>query len=175
MNSDSTEKFQKETGKKSSRRKVIVTVIILPVLLIFLLVLFLSKLESVYPQVGAEVIRKEAAIIIGVEPNELNDEDFEKIEVLNLSRKTICDIKLLEKFTNLKELNLSFLAVPKTKKPKWMTLLAKFNIYNSSQSKVIDLSPLKNLTNLRKLELRMTAVKNIKPLARLKNLEILKI
>ena len=173
MENRETEEKRYNNKDNSLHRKFVPAAIIFSLLLVFGFVLVLSELESIYPEIGAEVIRKEAASVFMKEPNDLNDEDFAKVKVLNLSRKMICDIKLLENFENLEELNLSFLEAPKTKKPKWMAVLAKLNIYNSSESKTIDLSPLKNLTNLRKLDLRMTAVKNVKPLARLKNLEIL--
>ena len=63
----------------------------------------------------------------------------------------LSDIRLLEKFTNLKLLRLERIRLPKRDYPKWRKYLAKYGILKLQERQSLDLCPLKNLTNLEAL------------------------
>ena len=134
--------------------------------------------ESKSQKTNEKVIREAVAAQLNKDPNELTDEDFELIKKLNLAQRNVYDIRLLGKFKNIEELNLSFIPLPQPDIPKWMIILAKLhaidlykNYYKSYKEKYfIDLSPLEKLFNLRVLYMNNTAIKNIEPLAKIKNL-----
>lgn len=83
----------------------------------------------------------------------------------------LADIKLLEKFTNLKTLYIRHIIYPKKFIPKWMTSLAKLGIFNIEKHFALDLSPLEKLKNLQSLTINYTVFKNIETLAGLVNLK----
>ena len=126
-------------------------------------------------------IRQEVAKRLGRYPNELTDEDFAKINFLRLGTTSfagqitftqeLADIKLVEKFTNLQELNLNGIKFPKNKIPKWMSLMAKLGFFNLEEKFPLDLSTLEKLTNLEALGISDTTVKNFKTLENLTNLK----
>ena len=122
-------------------------------------------------------IRKATALKLNKDPDELSDKDFALITELSvgqMSRATeLYDIKLLEKFVNLQELNLNYLKFPAGTIPKGMSYLEKTGIYDPSERNVFDLSPLKKLSELRKLDISKTPLKDFKPLVGLTKLESL--
>ena len=163
-----------------------------------------SDSERIIREVVAKQLRKERKN--PTDPNKLTDEDFKKIEkflllndlgMLTIGSLELTDIKILEKFTNLRELLAFDVKFPESSIPKWMKYLAKLGVINLDSRFSIDLSPLKNLiylqkltldhipisslepikglTNLRTLSLTSTHVSDIKPIQGLTNLEILKI
>lgn len=93
----------------------------------------------------ADIFREAVAHQLGTKPEQLIDEDFKKIEQLDLSHLKISDIKPLEVLTQLKRLYLH-------------------------DTKVSNLEPLMALTNLRELRLSRTPVTNLEPLTALTKL-----
>ena len=101
--------------KKLSRAKYII-----PALFVLLFIIAGLIYKSVtWTPVDSESKKKSEAIIRQaaaaqlttdpnnpIDPNELNDEDFAQIIELRISQKELTDIELLEKFTNLQNLNL---------------------------------------------------------------------
>ena len=83
----------------------------------------------------------------------------------------LTDIRLLGKFTNLEQLDLTSIRYPKSKIPKCMKYLAKYGILDIDKKYAIDLSPIKNLSSLKKLRLDNSQICDIKPLKNLTNLE----
>jgi Leucine-rich repeat (LRR) protein len=178
--------------KIPSKWKYIITAITL-LFLIFTAFLYALLTDEPKPDPASEkIIREAAAKQLGKDPNELTDEDFTKITTFYLSGKELFDIKLLEKFTNLKELDFHKINFPKDKIPKWMKFLAKLGIFDLKSRFTLDLSPIGNLhklesiyideapvsnieplkfiTSLKKLRLDKTQIKSLKPVKNLKNL-----
>ena len=164
---------QNITNNRPFRHRYLNPFVLITLLGFIFLVLFIFALKSTYSSKSDIVIRIAAAGILNKEPNDLTDEDFRKITELTLDGKELSDIKLLGKFTNLKELYLANIHPPKTRMPRWMSLLAKLRILDPSKKKLIDLSPLEKLSNLEIVTLIGSSVKDIKPLANLKNLKFL--
>ena len=118
-----------------------------------------------------------------IEPNDLTDEDFAKIDSLILGNpiviihksplftRELSDIKILEKFSNLRTLELNYIRFPKNKIPKWMSLMAKLGFFSLEERFPLDLSPLEKLNNLEILVINDTAVKDFKTLGNLTNLK----
>ena len=171
------EKPSSKSDNKKSRLKLKISIVVL--LLIVITFFGIIILEQNKPDLAsAAVIRNEAAMQLGKDPNELTNEDFAAVKKLNLSGKKVYDINLLEKFTNLEELKLSSILLPKPDVPKWKVILAKVHINLSKryikrykEKYFIDLSPLEKLTNLRALYIQHTAFKDIKSLAKIENLK----
>lgn len=171
----------KKIQKKSSKRKYTITAFFLLLLLIAsaLVFIFFAQEQKQKPDPASEkIIRQEAAKQLGKDPKKVTDADFAGVRKLDLSGKEVYDIGLLEKFTNLEELNLSNIPLPKPQIPKWMVIPGKFHINLSrmyidkyGEKYFIDLCPLEKLPNLKKLYIRHTAFKDIKPLTKIKNLQ----
>ncbi|MEJ2647812.1 MAG: hypothetical protein P8016_05305 [Sedimentisphaerales bacterium] len=128
---------------------------------------------------GKTVIRRFAASQLDKEPNELTDKDFAGITELSVGQEVrpteLYDIKLLEKFVNLRELNLLNLKYPEKNVPQGMSYLEKTGIYDPSEMNFFDLSPLKNLSKLRRLKIHKTPVNSIEQLKGLTNLQALNV
>lgn len=138
-----------------------------------------------------KVIRIFASIGSGKEPNELTGNDFAGMEKLYINFgetlvftpiiPAIHDIRLsglpdiipLEKFTNLRELQIISTPYPEEKIPKWMKILDRFGAINIKDRYYIDLKPIENLTNLTSLTFLSSDIKNIESLSNIKNLESL--
>ena len=137
-----------------------------------------------------KIIREAAAAQLGKDPNELTDEDFAKITELSIGERTqsilsmydegdsfkyaynkLSDIRLLDKFTNLKILYLGSIDVSTDKIPKWMLLLSKLGIFNLEKRFSFDLSPLEKLSHLEKLQVGGNVVIDLQPLAKLSHLK----
>jgi hypothetical protein len=180
---------QIDIQKKPAKRRYIIPAVILLLLFTALVYIYVTQ-EEMKPDGDSEiVIRNAAAEQLGKNWNELTDEDFAKIEVFTLFDRNIFDISLLNKFVNLRELELS-LNKPLVKKvPEWKKFLAKYGIihiptfpsrlgqlgvslgFGDDEVCLIDLSPLKKLHNLQKIDLLFLQIDNIKPLAGLTNLK----
>jgi Leucine-rich repeat (LRR) protein len=82
----------------------------------------------------------------------------------------IADLNCLDKFANLKELELWDFPFPDYI-PKWKDLLIKLHILNPY--KALDLSPLKKLKKLKTLHIYDSNIKSVEPLVEIKSLEML--
>jgi hypothetical protein len=160
---------QISSQKSSSRKKYIIPVVIL--LLIIAASVFIIHMQEQPDPVSEKIICEAAAKTLRKDTNELTDTDFTKIIYLTLYNKEISDIRMLEKFTNLKELRLGFIYHPPKNIPQWKKILSKLRIITLNKEFTIDLSPLKKLTNLKMLELAGIPFKNITSLEDLVNLE----
>lgn len=166
---------------KRFRLKYLISTLVL--LLIVVTVFVFISIEHNKPDLAsAAIIRNAVAMQLGKDPNELTDADFAAISMLNLSGQEVYDISLLEKFTNLEELDLSFIPLPKPKIPKWMIVLGKlhFNptkIYTKryKDKYFIDLCPLEKLLNFKRIHIQNTAFKDLKPLEKIENLQMVHI
>ena len=164
-------------NKKPSQRRYIIAGGLLLIFAVYLYTVLTYKAKS-DPE-SEKIIRQIAASQLNKDPNELTDEDFAQITEFDLSEyriwprnplKSISDIKLLEKFTNLQALILAGLKLPQKATPKWMTILAKLGIFDLSKKSFIDLRPLKKLYKLQTLNLSASQVSDLKSIRRLTNL-----
>ncbi len=186
--------LENKNQKKSSqcRYKLGAVFITLSIIAALIFVYFTQDQNS--DPASEKFIREAAATRLGKYQNELYNGDFEKITELTIDKKTpilnltfdgtilsqepydeLSDIILLKKFTNLKTLNMGSIDVPKSKIPKWMSLLVKLGIYHVDEKFSLDLRPLEKLNHLEKLQLGGKAIKNINPLKNLnlKELQLL--
>ena len=180
--------------KKSSHRRYIIAPVVILLLITSALVLFVFIEAQKNDPASENIIRQAAAAQLGKDTNSLTDEDFAKIIELSIGERTetifamydeensltyadnkLSDIRLLEKFTNLKTLYLGSIDVPEGKVPKWMILLSKLGIYDLEKRLSLDLSPLDKLSQLEKLQLGGDAVIKIQPLSKLSNLKNLQL
>ncbi len=161
----------KET-KKRTRKKYIG--IILLILLIAAFTLFMFFLRTIYPQSDETIIREAAAKIANKDPNDLTNNDFAKITKIKLKGKTR-DIKLLEKFTNLEELDLQHVKIKTTKIPKWLISFCQRYRIKLPKRNYIDLSPLEKLSHLKKLDLYGGDFDDITPVSNIRSMEDLNI
>lgn len=176
--------------KKPSRRKYIIPAFIILCILagyIYKVITWESKPDPA----SEKIIRQIAAKQLYKEPNELSDEDFAKITILKTESKgsvkfegeykdfidntwgNLSEIKLLEKFTNLRELELIMIHRSNENIPKWKKILERIGIINMKDKLFFDLKPFENLKNLTKLDFRYSDINNIKPLKKIKNLKSL--
>lgn len=156
-------------GKNLSKRKYILGAVFLLLLLtpVLVFVMFNSKSDPA----SEKIIREIAAEQLGKNPNDLTNEDFAKIATLSLNGEELFDIKLLEKFTNLKVLEFHKINFPDDKVPKWMKILARLGIFDLQERFTIDLSPIGNLHKLESLYIDEAPVSNIKPLTSITSLK----
>jgi len=180
--------------KKSAHRKYILSAVAILFLVTLALVLFVITQTQKPDPASERLIREAAAAQLGKDPNKLNDDDFRIITELSIGERTetifamydegnsltygynkLTDVRLIDKFTNLKTLYLGSIDVPENKIPKWMQLLSKLGIYDMDKRYTLDLKPLEKLKHLEKLQLGGTAVKNIESLEKLSNLKDLQL
>ena len=140
---------------------------------IVVLAFFPAILRISYPSASETIIRQAAALQLDMDPNELTSADFDKIEHLDLLGKKISDVRMLERFKNLKTLSLSVSISSNSCISRFAGFLKKLGIPDISQKTSISLKSLGKLSNLKTLILQGSEIKNIVPLARLDNLEIL--
>ena len=175
-----TEKLNDFQKKLTWRKYTLAAAIILLLITAALVFIWLTQ-EQGLDQHGEMVIRRAAAEQLkfqehlDTEPNKLTDEDFAKIIELHLLNIELTDLKLLEKFTNLKQLYLNNLRYPKNTIPKWMKILAKFGFIDLNKRFALDLSPLEKLNNLQSLTIISSPANNFKFLSSHKNLHSLNI
>ncbi|MBN1973487.1 MAG: hypothetical protein JW787_07590 [Sedimentisphaerales bacterium] len=177
MNDDET--LQEEVKKKVSGLRYAIPSIVIMLLFLTVFICVVYILVQNYPASGDSVIRLVTGKMLKKDPNSLDSKDFLTITTLDLSEQTLPDIRLLRKFRNLKELNLSRLKIPRTEMPKWKAILVKMHIIkvttvgsrNSlTEASLLNLRPLKKLTNLETLNLNYTPIESIAPLSSLKKL-----
>ncbi len=182
------------TQKKLLHRRYLIAAVIASLLIMSILILIVLTQTQKPDPASEKIIREAAASQLGMDPNELNSEDFAKIIELTIGERTqtivsmfdnassikyaenkFTDIRMLKKFTNLQTLCLGSIDVPEKIIPNWMKILAKLGIYDIEKRFAIDLTPLKNLHSLETLQLGGPAIVNIKPLAglNLKNLQLI--
>ena len=155
--------------KKLFRRKIIISSAILLLLLISVLVLLI---RHDYKTASEAVIRRAAAMQLNKDPNELTDADFASIKSLyTFNGQELCNIKLLEKFTSLEELNISGITFPEI--PKWMKILSQIGLMDIAKRNTLDLGPIENLENLKTITFLNTPIRSFKPLSKIKNIELL--
>ena len=169
------QKNNKNDQPDSRRYKLVLTFLLL-LFFIALSIIFLSQEPKSDPASEA-AIRKAAAQQLGIDPNDLSDEDFAQITQLDLfiSEKNQGDIKFLRKFTALRELTINSRPLSESEVPKWMAVLSKLKLYRLSKNYPIDLGPLKHLYNLQKIVIYGAPFKNVSSLYSLKNLKVLKL
>lgn len=176
---NSLESVKKDSFQKNIfRRKY---KIVLLILLLCILTLFIYKIliwkpvesasQKAYAVKSKAIILQAAAVQLNKEVNVLTNEDFAKIKKFSLDYRSLCDLRCLEKFSNLEELRMAYLQIPIKKRPKWMNILAKFGFYKSVNTSYVDLSPIAKLSNLQNLEIAYSQVNN---LGALKNLDKLR-
>lgn len=158
---------------KPAKHKHKLAVVILIICIVSTYIYACFTWSSAYQLANEAKIRQAIANRINrkIDPNNLTDHDFEKVVELNLSGKTLSDIKYIRKCINLQKLNLNIIKYPQIAIPKWVTLLANFGFCAPEDWMLIDLQPLKNLSKLQYLSLMGSPVKNTKPLEHLINLE----
>ncbi|MBN1974732.1 MAG: hypothetical protein JW787_13920 [Sedimentisphaerales bacterium] len=164
---------------KLSKLKYTLAAAFLMLLITAMMVFIFFTQKTAYDPASEKILRQAAAKQLDKDPNDLTNEDFAKITELNITRKELYDIKLLEKFTNLKVLSLNYIPLPGPAIPKWMIVMAKLKIinlqrmYNKSYMKkyFIDLSPLENLFKLQIIYVVCSPVKDLLPLGKLKNIQ----
>jgi hypothetical protein len=132
--------------EKPSWRKYTLSAVFFALLISADLIFIYFTQEQGLDSTSDKIIREVAARQLNKDPNDLTDEDFVKITTFYLSDKELCDIKLLEKFTNLERLYLAAIQFPRDRIPKWMKLLEKTGIVNTNERFTIDLTPLEKLT-----------------------------
>lgn len=177
MKTDETR--QEDVEKTPFRMKYIVSVV-LPLFFIAVFVFIVYAIDQSYPIAGDTVIRQLVGEMLHKEPNNLNTSDFRNITELDLSGQTIEDIRLLKKFTNLRELDISRLKVPVVRTPVWKTILIKVRVIKKTppgirtrgivKTNLLNLRPLRNLSKLETLNLNFTPIESLAPLSGLKNL-----
>ena len=173
------ETVQNITSKHPLKRRYIIAAGTVLLLIITFFVSFTLYLKSIPDPTNEKIIREAAAKQLNKNPNDLNDADFAKVTHLDLSEKEVYNIKLLEKFKNLQNLSLSNIPYPAPDIPMWMVLLGKIRVIDLYKSYyksytdqyMIDLSPLENLPDLQIIKINKTLIKDIKPIAKLENLQ----
>jgi len=180
---------QNPKKKKSSCRrfKIATLIILICVLAVYIYFVLIWKSES--QKNSEKLILKAAAYQLNKKTEDLTDEDFVKVtklsienyETMELLHKDVklYDIKLIKKFVNLQELDLSYISYPDPEIPKWMVILGKIHVLDLHKSYhkhymnkyLLDLRPLENLSNLQVIRINGTPIKDITPLAKLDNLK----
>ncbi len=152
---------------KPSRRKHIITAVIL---LLCILTGYIYKVITWQPKpdpASEIIIRHAAANELGKDPNTLNDEDYAQITSLSLlinNSYNAFDIKLIEKFKNLKGLSIRGYMSSRTNMSAWKKILVKIHILSLDEKVFIDLSPLEKIKNLNALSLEHVQIKDLRPL-----------
>ena len=181
MNTNGT--LQEGFEKNSFHMKYILS-IALPLFFVAIFIFIVYTMNQSYSTSGDAVIRKIAGQILNKDPNSLGTKDFLEITELNLSGQTLEDIRLLKKFKNLRELDISRLEVSVAKIPVWKTILIKIHIIEkpvpgrggiNEKNNLLNLQPLRYLSRLEELNLKFTPIESLAPLSGLKNLQNLDI
>ena len=178
-----------ETGnnnlyKKPSMRKYIIASVCVVLIVIVALTVAIYNWEPKPDPTSERLLRSAAGISYFIqtgnnkEMEELTDEDLAMLEKLDFPSYffspgfvEISDIKLLEKCTNLQELQLVTIRYPEKKIPKLIRCLGKLGVIDLDKIFAIDLYPIQNLTALKTLRLSGAQINDITPLKNLNNLE----
>ena len=140
----------------------------------------------------ADIVRKAVARQFNKKPEELTDDDYQKVERLDLARSGISDLEPLKVLNRLRHLYLHDTRVSDLTPLKTLTSLRELRLTRTQVSsleplagltglqrllvdgtRVSDLEPLKGLTSLEVLDLGYTRVANLEPLQALTNLKML--
>ena len=126
------------------------------------------------------IIRTEAAKQLNKNVDEVTDKDLQSITKFVLFDRTreryyllgrkLSDIKLLRKFKNLRELDLSYIQPVRGDIPKWKKVFVELGIIKIPETPLLDLKPLRKLTKLETLDLSDTEICNLEVIKNLKNL-----
>ena len=180
--------IQKETPRRLRHGwRYIIAAVLIPLVIIAALVFILvtqgQKPDPLSDKLIREALARELRITAHIkkDPNDFTERDFAEITIFGYSVQNksgsssvwpeLSDIKILEKFINLKELHLNSIRIPDHKVSKVMALLGKLGILMPPEKNYLDLSPLENLANLETLTLFLTQINDIKPLESLTNLK----
>ena len=168
-----------------NRRKVILIAAMISILLaiIFLLqFLFLPKADKASKEIALkDIFSRDIFFVLSKGPNSLTEDDYIKVEHLELHIKPeeFDDfLRPLDKLTNLQTLGVygpgiggQVLYRP-SKIPVWVPSRIRSRIRQwFEKPRYVDIAALKKLKNLRNLSLVRLYVRNIKPLANLKGLQ----
>ena len=185
-----TETENNNLNKKSSKRNYIIAAACFVLLAVIALVVASLNNKSKPDPESERIIREAVAGQLNKEPNQLTDKDYaifsyvlisafggleqDDLSFLLIPEYEFSDIKLLDKFTNLQELDLYGIKYAESKIPQWVKILRKLGI-NIENRFVIDLKSLEGLSNLQTLRTKSASVKNLEPLSSLINLKFLDI
>ncbi len=155
-------------------------------------VLVSLSVSSKADEINNKMIRQPIGKQLNKEPNDLTDADFQKITKLTLSDRSISDISMLAKMTNLQELTLAGVQINDiyslAKLPNLQTLylniawindisaIANFTQLQSlgiSSTRRFDLRLFSNLSNLKSLVIVSDRIIDVRSLANLTNLQSL--
>ena len=165
--------------KKPNKRKIKLTITIVLLCVVAGYVYFIFALKLQLHKSSEDIIRQAVAEQLNKNPNKVNKKDFAAITKLDLSEKEVYNLRLLTKFKNLEELNISNIPLPEPEVPKWMVFMDKLHVIDIyerfsksyKQKYFIDLTPLEKLSNLHVIHIRNTVLKDIKLLAKIKSLQ----
>ena len=153
-------------------------------LLIFLFIIWILSYDFFQPDrvkiSSYYIIRAEAARHLNKNVDDLTDKDLQRITKFTLVDRTqkgyyiyglkLSDIKLLRKFRNLRELDLSYVRPVQGDVPVRKKFLAKLHVVTIPKIPLLDLKPLRGLTSLKVLDLSNTEIYSLEPLKKMKNL-----
>jgi len=182
---------QKSDSKKSSYRKYIIAAGLLLIFIIaFLYFVYSNQMQPEPDSLSETLILKEAGWVLGKEPNNMTVDDFGRVNEFILGSRNcidyeqgsiirfrdfdtseLCDIKAIEKLTNLQYLYLDTIRWPQEKIPKWMKIMAKLGIMNLDKRFSIDLKPIEKLKNLRFLGIYDTSISSFESIRNVISLE----
>jgi Leucine-rich repeat (LRR) protein len=132
-----------------------------------------TPVDSKSQKESETIIRQAVAERLKKDPNNLTDNDFLQVRYFSIENKTLSDLRLFKKFTNMRRLDLVSIRCRKAAISKWKQILEKLGIINLSERRFLDISPLGGLSTITELDMLGSQVKNIKPLASLTNLRAL--
>lgn len=115
-----------------------------------------------------EIIREAIAKELNKTSDELQKEDYSKIESLDLKSRDITDIGLIKILNNLKELKLGMNLITDINPLKGLTNLIILHLF---LNQISDLGPLVNLANLVELNLGGNQITDLRPIINLTNLK----
>jgi hypothetical protein len=181
MKNDETLQTQTDENKSSHRKYIIAAGILLLCIIIGLAFRLATwSPETSESQKASESIIRSAAFRLPENVSKNPGDEFANVTSLILGESPyasgpmvleLADIKLLEKFTNLRTLYIRHIIYPRKDKPKWITALAKLGIFDIKKHFALDLSPLEKLHNLQNLTINYTVFKNVETLAGMVNLK----
>jgi Leucine-rich repeat (LRR) protein len=124
-----------------------------------MLIRYPTEVADVIAVIGAtkdlDIVQEAIARSLNKKPEELTDDDYTKVERLDLAGSEIIDLDLLTNVTALQTLSLSWTNVADLKPLSNLTTLQELRL---SSTKVTDLEPIKGLTSLQRLWLGDTQV-----------------
>jgi hypothetical protein len=116
----------------------------------------------------ADIIREAIARSWQKKPDELTDEDYREIIVLDLSGSEISDLEPMKGLRSLQSLHLRRTQVSNLEPIKGLSSLERLDL---GGTEVSDLEPIKGLSSLQSLDLGNTKVSNLEPIKALSSLQ----